>query len=62
MHRLRVLRWTHPQEDAQLQEFDTPLFGARPLAGPPGLQRAWRRSRSGRSGKARHRPVPHAHG
>ncbi|MFD6334232.1 hypothetical protein ACFWGI_32255 [Streptomyces niveus] len=36
MHRLRVLRWTHPQEDAQLEEFDSPLVGVRPLAGPPG--------------------------
>jgi hypothetical protein len=36
MHRLRVLRWTHPQEDAQLKEFGSPLVGVRPLAGPPG--------------------------
>ncbi|MFF8617106.1 hypothetical protein [Streptomyces sp. NPDC015350] len=36
MHRLRVLRWTHPQEDAQLEESGSPLVGVRPLAGPPG--------------------------
>ncbi|MFB7836241.1 hypothetical protein [Streptomyces sp. NPDC056056] len=36
MHRLRVLRWTHPQEDEQLEDSEGPLVGVRPLAGPPG--------------------------
>ncbi|MFF3958467.1 hypothetical protein ACFYY1_35420 [Streptomyces sp. NPDC001890] len=36
MHRLRVLRWTHPQEDAQIEESGSPLVGIRPLDGPPG--------------------------
>ncbi|MFJ1662349.1 hypothetical protein [Streptomyces anthocyanicus] len=35
MHNLRVLRWTHPDEDAQLRDQEQPLLSIRPLAPPP---------------------------
>ncbi|MFJ4678991.1 hypothetical protein [Kitasatospora sp. NPDC088783] len=36
MHTVRVLRPTHPVEDAQLRDAPTPLVGVRPAQGPPG--------------------------
>ncbi|WP_395368745.1 hypothetical protein OHU45_02395 [Streptomyces tubercidicus] len=35
LHSLRVLRWTHPEEDRQATT-RRPLLGIRPAAGPPG--------------------------